>query len=52
VPDEEKRRLADYVVDTGCSMKQTQQQVAELIRQLKDRQGTAAAQALGSASQK
>jgi dephospho-CoA kinase len=51
VPDEEKRRLADFVVDTGCSMEQTQQQVVELIQQLKDRQGTAASQALGSAPQ-
>lgn len=48
VPDEEKRRLADYVVDTGCSMEQTQQQVTELICQLKNRQSTAAAaRALG-----
>jgi uncharacterized coiled-coil protein SlyX len=51
VPDEEKRRLADFVVDTGCSMEQTQQQVVELIRKLKDRQGTAAARALANAPQ-
>eukprot|EP00882_Tetradesmus_deserticola_P017247 GHRQ01018468.1.p1 GENE.GHRQ01018468.1~~GHRQ01018468.1.p1 ORF type:complete len:135 (+),score=68.55 GHRQ01018468.1:236-640(+) len=49
VPDEEKRRLADYIVDTGCSMQQTRQQVIELIRELRRRQGTAAARVLGSA---
>jgi dephospho-CoA kinase len=51
VPDAEKRRLADYVVDTGCSLEQTEQQVVQLIAVLKERQGTAAARALGSASE-
>jgi dephospho-CoA kinase len=51
VPDAEKRRLADFVVDTGCSMQETEQQVVQLIAELKGKQGTAAARALESATE-
>lgn len=46
VPDAEKRQRADYVVDTGCSLDETEQQVLQVIQQLQTRQGTAAAQLL------
>lgn len=51
VPDAEKRRLADFVLDTGCSMQETEQQVLQLIAALQGRQGTAAARALGRAAE-
>lgn len=35
VPDEEKRRRADHVIDTGTSLEQTRAQVAALIQSLK-----------------
>ena len=34
VPDEEKRRLADFVVDTGQGMDAAREQVAEIIEEL------------------
>ena len=34
VPDEEKRRLADFVVDTGQGMDAARQQVADIIEEL------------------
>lgn len=34
VPDEEKRRRADHVIDTGCSLQETQAQVAAIVEQL------------------
>lgn len=46
MPDEEKRRRADYVIDTGCSLEETEQQVAHTLQSLKDKQGTAAAKLL------
>lgn len=47
VPDEEKRRRADYIIDTGCSLQETEQQVASILQELKGRQGMAAARLLG-----
>jgi dephospho-CoA kinase len=37
VPDAEKRSRADHVIDTGCSIGQTRQQVMELIARLSAR---------------
>lgn len=34
VPDEEKRRRADFVIDTGCSVDDTRGQVAALVERL------------------
>ena len=39
VPDEEKRRRADYVIDTGCGLEATEAQVAALVEQLQARGG-------------
>lgn len=39
MPDEEKRRHADYVIDTGMPLEATGQQVARLIDALKMRNG-------------
>jgi hypothetical protein len=50
VPDEEKRRRADYVIDTGCSLQETQQQVVSILQELTGRQGTAAARLLAHKS--
>lgn len=47
VPDEEKRQRADYVIDTGCSLQETEQQVGSVLQQLQGRQGAAAARLLG-----
>jgi dephospho-CoA kinase len=47
VPDEEKRQRANYVIDTGCSLQETEQQVGSVLQQMKGRQGTAAARLLG-----
>lgn len=35
VPDAEKREKADYVIDTGCSLDETAEQVAQLIELLR-----------------
>ena len=35
VPDEEKRKKADHVIDTGVSLEQTEARVSELIEALK-----------------
>jgi hypothetical protein len=50
VPDGEKRRRADYIIDTGCSLQQTQQQVVSILQELAGRQGTAAARLLAHGS--
>lgn len=51
LPDAEKRKRADYVIDTGCSLQQTEQHVAELVQQLRNKRGTAAERMLaGSGS--
>jgi dephospho-CoA kinase len=44
VPDEEKRRRADYVIDTGCSLQDTRAQVAGIVQELlaKQHNGSAA----------
>jgi dephospho-CoA kinase len=34
VPDEEKRRLADFVIDTGQGMEAARDQVADIIEEL------------------
>ena len=34
-PDEEKRRRADYVIDTGVALEETEQRVARLIEELR-----------------
>jgi len=34
MPDEEKRSMADYVIDTGTTLDETRQQVAELVKNL------------------
>lgn len=47
VPDEEKRRRADFVINTGCSLQESEQQVRSVLEQLRGRQqGTAAARLL------
>lgn len=46
VPDAEKRQRADYLLDTGCSLVETEQQVVQLLQQLRGRTGTAAARLL------
>lgn len=53
VPDEEKRRRADYVIDTGCSLQETEQQVRSVLEELRGRpqQGTAAARLLAGEGQ-
>eukprot|EP00878_Enallax_costatus_P005474 GHUV01005745.1.p1 GENE.GHUV01005745.1~~GHUV01005745.1.p1 ORF type:complete len:279 (+),score=73.59 GHUV01005745.1:329-1165(+) len=48
VPDAEKRKRADYVIDTGCSLEETEQQVVQVIQQLMSRKGTAAARLMQS----
>ncbi|GLC49378.1 hypothetical protein PLESTB_000213000 [Pleodorina starrii] len=39
VPDAEKRRLADFVIDTSTSLEATRAEVAELVRRLSAREG-------------
>ena len=39
VPDAEKRARADHVIDTGTTLEQTEEAVAQLINQLKQREG-------------
>lgn len=46
VPDAEKRERGDYVIDTGCSLHETEQQVVQLIQQLQGMTGTAAVRLL------
>ena len=41
MPDAEKRRRADYVVDTGGDMQQTLDQVDQIVATLAGREGTA-----------
>jgi dephospho-CoA kinase len=41
VPDADKRRRADFVVDTGGTYAETDVQVDKIIESLQDRQGTA-----------
>jgi dephospho-CoA kinase len=41
--DEEKRKKADFIVDTGASLDETKRHVAALVDALKGRQGRAAA---------
>jgi dephospho-CoA kinase len=41
LPDEEKRRRADFIVDTGGTITETLAQVDRIIEALKHRQGTA-----------
>ncbi len=41
IPDDEKRRRADFVVDTGGSFAHTDAQVDRIVESLQDRQGTA-----------
>lgn len=50
VPDEEKRRRADYVIDTGCSFEDTEQQVGQVLQELKQKKGAAAARLLSAAA--
>ncbi|CAG9461045.1 unnamed protein product [Pedinophyceae sp. YPF-701] len=46
VPDAEKRRRADVVIDTGCSLAETEAHVAALVEELRGRtDGTAWARA-------
>jgi dephospho-CoA kinase len=40
-PDAEKRRRADFVVDTGGSFEESEAQVDRIVESLKDRQGIA-----------
>jgi dephospho-CoA kinase len=37
VPDEEKRRLADHVIDTGTSLAETRHAVQNLVHALLDK---------------
>jgi len=39
VPDEEKRRRADYVIDTSASLQETEAQVDALVASLRGKQG-------------
>ena len=41
LPDAEKRKKADFVIDTGVSLEETQEHVAALAKALKGRQGKA-----------
>jgi dephospho-CoA kinase len=41
MPDAEKRRKADFVVDTGGTHAETDQQVDRIVESLQDRPGTA-----------
>jgi dephospho-CoA kinase len=41
MPDEEKRRRADFVVDTSRSIPETEAQIDRIIAQLEGRTGTA-----------
>jgi dephospho-CoA kinase len=36
MPDSEKRKRADYVIDTGVSIAETREQVRALIKKLRD----------------
>lgn len=50
MPDEEKRRRADYVIDTGCSLPDTEAAVGALVDSLLARgSGGAFARALAAA---
>ncbi|PRW61511.1 dephospho- kinase [Chlorella sorokiniana] len=40
VPDAEKRRRADFVIDTGVSLEETQQHVASMVEGLRGRDGS------------
>lgn len=46
VTDSEKRSRADFIIDTGCSLQETEQHVVALIDALKGRTGTAYQKAL------
>ena len=41
MPDSEKRKKADFIVDTSCSLKETEEQLKEIIVSLKNQQPTA-----------
>ena len=41
MPDAEKREKADYIVDTSCSLEETEDQLKEIIVSLKQQQPTA-----------
>jgi dephospho-CoA kinase len=41
MPDAEKREKADFIVDTSCSMEETEDQLKEIIVSLKQQQPTA-----------
>ncbi len=41
MPDEEKRRQADYVIDTSVSLDQTEQFVGQLVQRLTAEQNAA-----------
>lgn len=41
MPDSEKRKRADFIVDTGLSLEETGQQITHIIGQLRQRSGTA-----------
>ena len=43
VPDEEKRRLADFIIDTGQGMEAARQAVADIIEKLTGKRPKAAA---------
>lgn len=45
VPDAEKRRLADYVIDTSTDLVSTRRQVADLVAELRGRGGRGAGEA-------
>ncbi len=42
VPDAEKRRLADYVINTSTDLATTRRQVADLVAELRGREGPGA----------
>jgi len=48
LPDEKKRELADFIVDSSVSIDDARRQVRDILEQLKSREGSVLAKRLGS----
>ena len=48
LPDEKKRELADFIVDSSVSIDDARRQVRDILEQLKSREGSVLAKHLGS----